>query len=337
MPSPDFDSLTLERFVRGDLSAADAARVRAWIAADEAHAAQVELLRAILERDKPAAFDPTGKVWAAIQAGMRTTPSHGMRAVAARRSHGQWWIAAAAVLVGVVGTLVWRSRGSEPTQAPPLRVVTTQKGQRADVYLSDGTHVILGVASTLRFPATFDTARNVFLEGEAFFDVAHDARKAFAVHTPRAVARDIGTRFSVRAFAGGLDVSIAVADGAVSLKAPTAPTDSILLTRSDVGRLHANGRLTSQHNADLTPYMGWTEGKLAFDNAPMREVVARLNVWYDADVQLGDSALADYPLTMSFGTRTLAQVLPIMAAALNARIERRGKSVILYASSDAKR
>ena len=333
----DFDSLTLERFLRGELSATDAARVRAWIAADESHASQVELLRAILKSAPPGVFDAEGKVWASIKAGMHSTPSRGMRAIAPANRHQSWWLAAAAVLVGAVGVLVWRSHASEPTQAPPLRVVTTQKGQRADVYLSDGTHVILGVASMLRFPATFDTTRDVQLEGEAYFDVAHDARKTFAVHTARAVARDIGTKFSVRAFAHAPDVSIAVADGAVSLKAPASPSDSILLTRSDVGRLQANGRLTSQHNADLTPYLGWTEGKLAFDNAPMREVVARLNVWYDADVQLGDSTLADYPLTMSFGTRSLTQVRPIMAAALNARVEHRGKSVILYASSDAKR
>src|SRR5206468_9531820 len=96
-----------------------------------------------------------------------------------------------------------------------------------------------------RFPAQFGQVRDVYLDGEAFFEVAHDARRPFAVHTARAVARDLGTRFNVRAYRDAADVVVAVAEGAVALKSSQRlAADSVVLRQADVGRARPDGRLS---------------------------------------------------------------------------------------------
>jgi ferric-dicitrate binding protein FerR (iron transport regulator) len=155
------------------------------------------------------------------------------------------------------------------------------------VYLSDGTHVILGVASTLRFPGVFTHARDVYLDGEAFFDVVHDEAHPFAVHTARAVARDIGTKFSVRAYATRPRVEVAVAEGAVVLKpAATQPgqharTDSAFVTRAQLGIIDSAGSVRVAHDVDLQQYLAWTEGRLMFRDVPLRDAPsAQSLVWF---------------------------------------------------------
>src|SRR5690606_41270480 len=98
-----------------------------------------------------------------------------------RAGRRAWLVAAAAAAVLLASSAVtWRlTRESAPgavAAAEDLRTVATQPRQTAEIYLSDGTRVVLGPASTLRFPARFRATREVRLEGEAYFDVAEEKR-----------------------------------------------------------------------------------------------------------------------------------------------------------------
>jgi transmembrane sensor len=235
--------------------------------------------------------------------------------------------------------IVWRAKNpaSETVVAvQPLRTVSTKRGQTAEVYLSDGTRVTLGAASTLRFPAAFGAARDVLLEGEGYFDVVHDSLRPFAVHTAHAVARDIGTKFNVRAYPGTAGTEVLVAEGAVALAAashpsPTPPvTERLVLTRADLGRLDPNGGLTVVRGVDVDAYLGWMHGRLVFADAPITEVLPRLGEWYDVELRLADSSLADARVTATLEADASSEALALVAAALDARIERHGRTVVLH-------
>jgi ferric-dicitrate binding protein FerR (iron transport regulator) len=173
----------------------------------------------------------------------------------------------------------------------------------------------------------------VYVEGEAYFEVASDPRTPFVVHTAQAVARDRGTKFGIRAYPGASQVEVVVVEGAVDLRATSpdvAASDSLFLVAADLGRLDNAGRLSVEHGVDTATRLAWRTGRLVFRDTPLRDALPQLGRWYDADLQLGDSALAGYPLTASLKGEPLAKVLELIAAALNVRVERRGSAYVLY-------
>ena len=201
---------------------------------------------------------------------------------------------------------------------------------------------VLRESPRLRESPTFNIgARDVWLDGEAYFEVAHDAAKPFRVHTDRAVARDLGTKFLVRAYAGSPDVRVVVAEGLVALQraddsaaAPVMPhahpgVDSVLLRLGDLGQLDADGRLTTQSGVPLDDYTGWTTGRLVFTNTPLREAIPRLSRWYDVELRLENADLGRETFTATLTHEPVSDVVALLAAVVRARVERRGDTLVL--------
>jgi transmembrane sensor len=356
----------IARYVAGQSSDDEIREVRAWMHDDPDRRAHVESLQRVWK----ATTEGIASRWDAAAAWERVTRRIAARptlvphdaAPPARRGRPSlsryrqatpmWgrFAMAAGILIGAAlgGVAIWQSHVSKPATvaAAPLRDVATRRGQQADVYLSDGTHVVLGVASRLRFPGTFGVTRDVYLDGEAYFEVAHDVASPFTVHTARGVVKDLGTKFNVRAYTDGSDrsVEVVVAQGVVALE-PRAPTaahvprasaaasgapvaSTIVLRASDLGRIDANGDLSTRHGVDVVSYLAWTRGELVFKNLPMRDVLSTLTRWYDADLRVGDSTLAAYPVTATLTGERLADVVNLLANALDARVEHQGHTII---------
>jgi transmembrane sensor len=240
--------------------------------------------------------------------------------------------AAAVVLVALGGAIVVRDIARQPAApvAPPaVREIATGRGQRAEIRLADGSRVVLGVASRLRWPATFGTRqRDVELEGEALFVVAHDPARPFVVRSGNAVVRDIGTEFGVHAYADEQPVRVAVRSGAVMI-APARDTSTYhaTLRAGDLATLAADGALRVQHGADIASELAFADGRLELVDTPMREVARRLERWYDVRVLVADS-LADAQVSASFERDAeLSTVLHQLGASLGARVTRHDHTV----------
>lgn len=344
----------IARYALGECTAAEAVATRAWIEADpERQALADELIR--IADAGPTAIWQARDAWRRFSAAplipiaptSRPAPRPLLQHIPGRAARTRRWLGAAAAAVLLVGasTIVWQleQRTDDAVVAPePLRTITTRPRQTAEVYLSDGTHVVLGAASSLRFPSRFGTARDVHLEGEAYFDVAAESKGRFAVHTAHAVTRDIGTRFSVRAYPGSAATEVVVAEGVVTLKpvadsgASRPVTDSLILAEADLGRLDTSGALTVVRAVDMDAYLGWMHGRLVFADAPLREVLPRLGHWYDLDLRLGDPALAGERLSAILEIESPDEALTLLAAALDVRIERRDRTVVLHPNRRAR-
>ena len=215
------------------------------------------------------------------------------------------------------------------------RAYATGRGERETVTLADGTRFTLAPATRVRLGAEYDGARrDVYLDGEAMFVVAHDARRPFVVHAGNAVAQDVGTQFDVRHYAGGEPVRVAVAEGAVTV----GDSAGVVATRptmhgGDLARVDATGRTTVSAGAGVDEALAWTRGELAFHDTPLREVIPEIERWYDIDIRLADPALAARPLTATYGSQSLGDVLELFTSAVGARYERRGRTVTVYAAS----
>lgn len=234
------------------------------------------------------------------------------------------FVAAGAV---VSGRLLLRAPAAPP---PPDRIVTTQRAQQILLRLADGTAIKLAPASTLRIPATYGTTdRTVRLEGEAAFTVVHDSTQPFAVHTERAVARDLGTRFVVRAYPGDRVTDVVVAEGEVAVAQPGAAGDRRVIRRGARARVTDDGNLEVTPRVALEPYFAWTEGRLVFRGTPLRDVAAQLGRWYDIDVRLTADRIADRTVTASLKDEPAPEVLALIAATLHLTLARDGRTYTL--------
>lgn len=218
-----------------------------------------------------------------------------------------------------------------PAASRPMRVVATSRGQRAQIQLDDGTQVILGVDSRIRIGRDFGVkTRDVYLDGAAYFHVAHADATPFEVHTANAVTRDVGTRFVVRAYPEDNRTAVVVTEGSVALQSTNGAERPTLLTRDDLGVLIAGQSAASVSVVDPARYTAWMRGQLVFRDTPLQGVVRELDRWYDADVELGDSSLVNVPLSASFEVESLAEAIATITTVLPLRAERRGRVVRLY-------
>lgn len=330
MTTPGFpDWQLIDRYLAGEASPEERERVQAWI---DSRPGRAETLAQLKTPDKAA--EPK---WDADVAWRRFSereqPPAPVRAIPVRRaaSPAIWRIAA--LLLVVVGLpAAWMAIRRDKTGVPlAMREVFTLNGQRTTVTLDDGSRVSLNGASHLRYDASFGKKnRDVYLDGEAYFDVSHDAARPFRVHARAALAEDLGTRFTVSAYADQSSVEVAVAEGRVALgRDSVAGARTVQLAAGDVGVLADSGAPTVAHAASIDRYLGWTAGSLVLDGVTLRRAVAELQRWYDVDITITDSALAKRPVVARFHGESAERAIEALALALGARVERRGDAYLL--------
>jgi transmembrane sensor len=249
--------------------------------------------------------------------------------------------AAAAVVLLLGGALLARrllsTRAGAPGAAVAMaRTYRTGTGQRDSLQLADGTRVLLGPGSSIRVGADFPARRELFLAGEAYFDVVHDAAHPLSVHAGPAIVQDVGTRFDVRADEGER-VHVVVASGAVRLAPATVRADAaaggVMLYAGDAGTLAAGGQTVVSRAEDVLAVLAWTRGELVFRGAALAEVGAALRRWYGVQLRVADPALAGRHLTMNFAGEPRDRVLETIALALGARLQLHGDTAVLGAGS----
>ena len=160
--------------------------------------------------------------------------------------------------------------------------LVTPKGGVYQVTLTDGTKVWLNAASTLKYPAHFaDGKREVFLTGEAYFEVAKDSDHPFLVSTPEQGVEVLGTQFNVTAYPDELSTKTTLVEGRVRISTTTSGTVHDL----NPGQQGiANGPDTQVKNVSISQFTAWKDGYFSFDETPFPEVLEQLARWYDINI-----------------------------------------------------
>ncbi len=350
----DSDWERLARYLADECTPAERVAVEEWLAADPTRQARVDALRRVWARAAgstidgmiaPAFLPPAAWDVAALSQrlnerldqldqieGKGRPVQHGRDGmVVIPRAHRVDWAvralttALAAALVLAIGvTVVRRSRGGASYRLIAAREYVTARGQRETIRLPDRTRLTLGPESRLRVADDFGRAsRDVELNGEAMFDVVHDAARPFAVRVGRVVTRDLGTRFGVRAYPGDAGVRVVVAAGSVSLAGAT-------LHGGDLAVVSAGDTAQVRHGVDAERELAWANGTVAFDNTPLADVLSELGRWYDIDFRLADTTVGTRRVSVSFRTESPTQVLDAVGLLIRARYERHGQFVTFY-------
>lgn len=245
-------------------------------------------------------------------------------------------VAAAAVLF--IAFLFYSNTNTAPIEDPNPELVrqeiTTEKGQRTTVRLSDGTRIHLNAESKLSVPENYmDKSRVVYLEGEAFFDVVSNEDRPFTVNTSKSVTRVLGTKFNVTAYPDEEKVHVVVAEGKVTLGLDEeSQAQEVELTREQRGTITKNGEIVASNVIDIGMYLDWSRGRLTFRDAPLEEVEKRLERWYDIEI-IVDNRISSKErlLTGTFQDVSISSVLNSIAISLELSYTKDGRKITFEA------
>lgn len=196
--------------------------------------------------------------------------------------------AAAVVLITLLGLHLHQMRRPLPEG---MNCIEVPAGQKASLTLSDGTRVWLNAGSRFSYPAAFTAAdRQVSLEGEGFFEVAHNARSPFRVHTSSMEIKVLGTKFNLKAYRDEIS-RLTLTEGAVEVTAPQG--EKLTLKPNDEARYSARGGLTLIEKVDPALASGWMQGELVFTRECLADIARELERKFDVAIRIDDASLGE--------------------------------------------
>ncbi len=177
--------------------------------------------------------------------------------------------------------------------------------------LPDGTKVWMNSETKVRYSNRFNNnQRDVFLNGEAYFEVACNKNIPFNVFANGVQVKVLGTKFNVKAYPDE-NVETVLKEGKVNLGLEASGKRSVELTPGDKAVFDAKTNKVTISRKDVDIDLAWKDGKMIFRNTPLITVCKNLERWYGAEIELaGDAAeLRSHPFTFTVENESLSLVL----------------------------
>jgi transmembrane sensor len=187
-------------------------------------------------------------------------------------------------------------------------------GKRFELELSDGTIVHLNSGTTLKYPVRFIAGENrqVFLDGEAFFDVTKDKKHPFIVNADNLNIRVLGTHFNVSSYPEDNLTDVVLVEGSVGLYTANEKFDA---NKNTILKPGYKGSFNKKDNhietkAVITDvYTSWMEGRLTFKNMSFNDITKKLERRYNVTIINQNKKLANEKFYASFGDEPIEKVL----------------------------
>jgi len=176
----------------------------------------------------------------------------------------------------------------------PMNEVVIPYGKKSELLLADGTKVWLNAGSRLAFPTKFTKkTREVYLEGEAYFEVAKNEAQPFKVNAEHMNIKVIGTHFNVSAYPTNESVETVLLEGSVALSNETrfglTKNEKILKSNQKASFNKTDKRITVVDEPDAISYKAWTEGWLPFQRESLQSVFVKLERYYNVEIKTPDN------------------------------------------------
>jgi ferric-dicitrate binding protein FerR (iron transport regulator) len=207
---------------------------------------------------------------------------------------------------------------------------TAEYGQIRSVQLNDGSEVELNANSRLKVRNTWGLApqREVWLKGEGFFSIARQPdHQKFTVHTDQLTVEVLGTKFNVAHRRNR--TTVVLSEGKVKLTANAGTKKSLLMQPGDYIELSEKDTIFNRKTVSPEKYIVWKENELFFENAPLPEVLQKVEDYYGVKILLQDTTVAGKRFTSSLPNNNLDVVLKSIASVYHLEVSRKQNRVIL--------
>ena len=256
--------------------------------------------RKILVKETPLAeFIPSEEIWISIMKSIR-------RRVFFRRTLA---VAAAVCSFALLSYTVWYMHVNYGVFDKNVNeyFVESSAGDRIQTIFQEGSKVYLNSGSVLKYPDKFGLdSREVFLDGEAYFEVAPDSKRPFVVRFADGSVRVYGTKFNLKAYSEDEEMVVSLEEGSVKV---TTPGDEYMMQPSDILVYNRKfGNVNIFHDGDPARNSLWKHNLISFREGTLRQVLAQLSRIYGVEFVLPDD-VPDCKLTFTTEKESLSHIL----------------------------
>ena len=257
--------------------------------------------------------------------------------------HIQWFkIAATIIMLPLVSFSVFFFLGGSDNPILSLKTENAKGvehkispiGQQSVLFLADGTKVWLNASSKITYLENFQDrdTRDVYLEGEAFFDVAHNEEKPFIVHTSSIKIKVLGTSFNVKSYSQEKTIETTLVQGKVRIEQSDIKGNRI----GDV-ELKPNQRAVFDKESKVINIKEvvtagvetWKQERLVFDEESIDHVLMQMEKWYHVKIHVENKGNLHCKLTATIEKESLEEVLKLMETSHNIHYKIKGSEVFI--------
>lgn len=238
--------------------------------------------------------------------------------------------AAILILPLLIATIYFATQPAKQEQTyTGWHTIKTPAGLRSEYVLPDGTKVFLNSKTSLSYQVALNgRTRNVKLDGEAFFEVAKNKKQPFIVNTGKIKIEVTGTKFKASNYANENLTEIVLVSGSINLfqgKYYGLKENLVQMSPGERASFIPNEDKIYVDKVNVNKYISWKDGILMFRKDSMKEVVRRLDRWFNVDIKLTGNELKNYVYTATFEDESLSQILELLkiSAPINYKIKQR--------------
>mgnify|MGYP002376929050 CR=1 FL=1 len=269
-----------------------------------------------------------------------------------KKRYALWAAASLTIIIAAAGFMLNNKQPETPLTAP-LNEVVTNGGSKSTVHLPDGSSVILNTGSKLSYNKDFAAGtREIYLSGEAFFDIAKNEKMPLVVHAGDVDILVKGTIFNVKAYAEDSTVEASLIQGVIEVFSKNDRERKIMLRPNEkiiIGKTSTISSSAEAEHSTLLPkeavfFLGkikpnpvdssiseiaWIQNKLAFYKEPFSSLAQKMERWYNVSIQFNDEHLKKFTFTGSFEKEDITEALNALReiAAFEYTIENRNVTI----------
>jgi ferric-dicitrate binding protein FerR (iron transport regulator) len=209
------------------------------------------------------------------------------------------WMAAAAIIVLILAMRIFFTYESSPAKELPADIAINHHENRL-IFLADGSKVVLSTGSRLNYPSSFDgkSTREVYLQGQAFFDIQHNAKKPFIVHTDNLQTIVLGTAFNIKAMPDDKEITVSVVRGKVKVSDQNKVLG--IITPDQEIKYNKQGDNSEMKTVKDHHYLDWKSEDLLLDNVTVAEAAKVLEEEYKVTIDISSPSISSQRFTATF-------------------------------------
>lgn len=238
---------------------------------------------------------------------------------------------AAAITVGFfIGALVSFFGNTNPE--PVYYVAHAPKGSVSEIILPDGSAIFLNADSKVKYSINGENdIREVFLEGEAWFDVEKNKDKPFVVHTPFYDVNVTGTQFNIKAYETDNTLTTTLEKGQIILQSTDnyKLAGSIIINPGEQATLNKDSKQLTIEKVNTKWVTSWKDNKLIFVNMNLKELVVLLERKYGVDIEIKNKEILNLHFDGTIKNESIIEFLNIIQTTLPINYKIIGQKIVI--------
>jgi ferric-dicitrate binding protein FerR (iron transport regulator) len=330
----------LGKQLAGELSPEESTEFKALLASNESYQQEYQSLSTYFSK-KEAPGKNIDEVFDRITTRISPVEETTVPPLKNKTNYSIWLKVAAVIVLMACGFLVYKTflTTNQPAAELVWKLASTPTKSVKKLTLADGTTVTLNAVSELKYPANFTgNTREVYLSGEAFFDVQKDAAHPFIIHTDKVQVKVLGTAFDVKAYKNDAFTETTLIRGRVEVQMNNNISQKFVLQPKDKFVLNnqkneaSMQRLTYYANEDPNNIIeiAWTNNMLTFKNVDFASLINQLERRYDIKIICKNEKLKKQKFTGQFKHESISRILDILSMVAHFNYERKDQTIYIY-------